>query len=817
MVFLEGGHNTAVIFNDSEISYSDLLSRIGCYSEMIPLRSKVALVAENRPEWIYVIYAAWHNEAIPVIFDLTVETDEFAAILNDAEPDLIFVSQDYKSKFNSVSDQIRFTPHVVELDEIEPKEGSAKLHHIEKQNLDDTAIIIYTSGTTDNPKGVILSFNNLLSNIEASEVYCTSSDCGLVLLPLYHIYPLVWTLLLPLFAGIPTAFCPSLKSEDLMNTLQRYQPTGIAGVPKLFELIRQNIITEINKRFVRKAVFKVVKKINSLSLSKAVFRSLHEKFGGKVRYLICGGAPIDVEIEKDFKALGFELQTGYGLTETSPMVAFNRPGKSRIGTVGTPLACNDVRLVDGEILVKGTNVMKGYYNKNDETEKVLKDGWLQTGDLGVIDKEGYLTITGRKKSLIVLANGKNLFPEEIESKLLGMSEMIKEVAVYEENKQLTAAIYPDFDYMSQNKIVNIYETVKYEILEKYNRNAASHKKINRFFLVRHDFPKTSLGKIKRYQIESFVRTNARAYRPENASETLQVLIGYLTLMKSREIFPDDHIEIDAGLDSLEKIHLLSFVESSFGITVKEEAFSQLTTVQQIADYIEENKPVAVSLSLNAAENADEFTQPTIRPWPTYPVIQWALKLFFRTYLNMEIKGIQNVPSGPVIFAPNQQSTLDAFFISVFLSPCQFKNTYYLVKEKHFASRWKKILADGHHAVIVDIHKNIRSSIKIMASLLKNNKSMMIFPEGTRTGDGSLSEFKTTFAILSREQNVPVVPVCIAGSLHAMPRGRLFPKKGSKIMVEFLRPVEPDGLYAEEITQAVFDVVKKSLQASQVEN
>jgi long-chain acyl-CoA synthetase len=366
-------------------------------------------------------------------------------------------------------------------------------HKIEKINLDEiklknrklttflknpkeTAVIIYTSGTTGSPKGVMLSYDNLLVNIEAVtndvNIY-KEEDKVMVLLPLHHIFPLMGTMVIPLSVGGTIVFSPSMASEDIMATLQ-HGITIIIGVPRLYNLIRKGIRDKINKSGIAKLLFKIAEKKNSLTFSRKIFGSVQRKFGGKIKFMVCGGAALDKDVCKDYLTLGFEILEGFGMTECAPMITFTRPGRVLPGSAGEPLKTNEVKVIDGEIVNRGRNVMLGYYNRPEETGAILKDGWLYTGDLGYLENNR-IFITGRKKEIIVLSNGKNINPEEIENKISSYSEVITEIGVFEKQDMLHAVIYPDYQKAKQLGIDNVEEMIKWQVIHKYNQSVTPYK------------------------------------------------------------------------------------------------------------------------------------------------------------------------------------------------------------------------------------------------------------------------------------------------------------------------------------------------------
>ncbi|MGE5402101.1 MAG: non-ribosomal peptide synthetase, partial [Ignavibacteriales bacterium] len=568
------------------------------FARVIPRGSnfKTAIFSENRPEWIYAIYASWHQESIPVLFDYTAELDEIAYILNDSRPGIIFCSGEQGARLRTILPMLNYIPKVIMLESFENvKEPVTPISKVDPQDNDAIALIVYTSGTTGRPKGVMLSFGNLLANVNSVLYLASPSDGALVLLPLYHIFPLLWTIIVPLYAGAVCVFTPSMDPADIMSALQNNRVTAITGVPKLFYLIRKKILEEVNRTAAGRFAFKAAAMLNSLKISRLIFRRLHRQFGGNIRFLICGGAAIDPEAEKDYRTLGFELQTGYGLTETGPMISFNRPGSIRPGSAGEPLSCNEVRIIDGEVAVRGANVMKGYFNRKRDTDDVLRDGWFFTGDLGRLDDKGFLWLTGRKKEMIILSNGKNINPEEIETKLLAVSDLIREAGVCANGDQLHAVLFPDpskFDHAAAN---DIKERLKWTVIDKYNRSAPSYKRITGITVAGAGLPRTALGKIKRYQLQNLVLEEEIniEINGKSLSEEFKAISGYFK-NKNMTLSEMSHIEIDAGFDSLDKVLLQSFIETSFGVKLTEEVMLHNPTVGDLIRYLkkarEDGKP-----------------------------------------------------------------------------------------------------------------------------------------------------------------------------------------------------------------------------------
>lgn len=814
-MLLKDHNKTAMILKDHNVEYSELIKNINAYSTLLTNKdlSKVAIFSENRFEWVYAFYSVWMKKAVAVPIDFMSSSDDVAFILNDCKPEVICYSNGTKEVLEKAVEQLDYQIQKINLDESKIENASAT-HSFPEPDPNQTAVIIYTSGTTGSPKGVMLSYDNLLVNIEAVttdvEIY-KKEDRVMILLPLHHIFPLVGTMVAPLSVGGTVVFSPSMASEDIMATLQ-HGITIIIGVPRLYNLIRKGIKDKINKSGVAKLLFKIAEKKNSLSFSRKVFGSVQRKFGGKVKYMVCGGAAFDKEVCKDYLTLGFEVLEGFGMTECAPMITFTRPGKVLPGSAGQPLKTNEVKVIDGEIVNRGRNVMQGYYNRPEETAAILKDGWLYTGDLGHLDDDNRIFITGRKKEIIVLSNGKNINPEEIENKIVGMTEVITEIGVFEKADMLHAVIYPDFQKAKQLGIENIEETIKWDVIDKYNQAVTPYKKVMKFSITKEPLPRTRLLKLKRFllpQLEQISKEKLESTTEPTFQEYI-LIKEFLQQQKETTIHPSDHLEIDLGLDSLDKVNLGVYLESNFGIKYTESDLVGFSNVVKLAENVRDKK---TKLSVEAIDWGKIFKEQLDldlpKSWFTYNIMKNGAKVFLKFYFRLKGEGIENIPDGPFILAPNHQSFFDGLFVAVFLKNKLMKQTYFYAKEKHIQNKLIKFVANKHNVIVMDL-SDLKTSLQKMAEVLKRGKNIIIFPEGTRTLNGEIGDFKKTFAILSRELNVPVVPVAINGAYDALPRGTHFPKPWKKINVKFLKPVLPENHTYDSLKEIVQTKVSEQL-------
>lgn len=808
----------AVIYKDTEVTYSQLISNISNYSELYKgiTESRVAIFSENRLEWIYAFYSIWNTNNIAVPIDYLSGTDDVAFILNDSTPQVIFCSAEKLSAIKAAQKHLTYEPRVIVFEEISPSEHTTSKLNIIPQ-ADKTAVIIYTSGTTGSPKGVMLSFDNLFANIEAVtervEIY-KEHDRTLILLPLHHILPLLGSLILPLSIGASAAICPSLNADDIIRTLQKNKVSIIVGVPRLYSLIRKGIVDKINQSSVARLLFGIARKLQSRKFSKFIFKTVHQKFGGAVKCLVSGGAALDPEVGKDFKTLGFDILEGYGMTEAAPMITFTRPGKFLAGSPGQPVPGVGVEIRDGEIVARGRNIMQGYYNRPADTAEMIKDGWLYTGDLGYLDKNNNLFITGRKKEIIVLSNGKKINPTEIEEKLEKNYACIKESGVFIYNDKLSALIVPDYTKIHAAGIENAEEYIRGEI-KKYNNEASSSKRILKHFIFSEDLPKTRLGKLQRYKLQEISELSTQADKIRNQSiedfKELKTLLGFLAEQTGITVYPDDLLENDLSLDSLSKITLIVYIENTFGVTIQENQLGNFKTVLDLSRHIRDKKTRITPEIINWTNILKEKVHIHIpKTGISFNFFNWSYRVVFKSLFRLRAEGVSNIPNGPCIIAANHQSFLDGFVVASLIRRTVMRKTYFYAKEKHWRHSWQKFIARKNNIILMDINKDLKLSLQKMAAILTRGKNLIIFPEGTRSADGQLGEFKKTFAILAHELDVPIVPVVISGSHRAMPVGSWFPRLFKKVSVKFLQPVYPGNHTYDSLQQHVQSVVASHL-------
>jgi long-chain acyl-CoA synthetase len=806
----------AVITQSESISYKELFRRINSYAKEYQHKfyKTIGIYAENSIDWISVFYSGWQNGCVLVPIDAGSSHDEVAYILNDCKPDLLFVGTGQKNDIESILKQTSYQPEI--LYPLDTFGDDATNHFLQiPEDKEKTAVIVYTSGTTGSPKGVMLSYKNIIANIDGVSkgvVIFTPERQTLMLLPLHHVLPLVGSMLAPLYVGGTIVMAPSMQSKDLLETLKNNHVAIIIGVPRLYELIYHGLKAKIDASFSTRSIFKIAQTINSKALSKKIFKQVHDGFGGHLLYLVSGGAALPKQVGSFFKTLGFDVLEGYGMTEAAPMITFTRPGKVRIGSPGEALPGLTLKIEDGEILAKGDGIMQGYYNQPEETAKVIKNGWLYTGDLGYIDKKGYLFITGRRKEIIVLSNGKNINPVELETKLEADFDVIKEAGVFAVNNILHVAIFPDYEKLAAMGVTDLQTYFRENVLKPFNQKQSSYKHITQLILTKNELPKTRLEKIQRFKLPELIKAESpkEEERDQPMSKEFLALKNFIEKMVGVNVLPSHHIEYDLALDSLAKLSLLDFIEQNFGITFDEEQSLQVSTVGNLAEYIQKEKKFFKEEDTEWSDALHAQTDgKKAKPWITQIIIKTIFKGFFKAYLKFSGSGMENIPEGACIIAANHQSFMDGLFVASFIKRKALRKTYFYAKQKHVKGFFV-FLAKHNNVIVMDLNSNLKESIHKLAEVLLAGNKVILFPEGTRSEDGSLGEFKRTFAILSSQLNIPVIPVAISGAHEALPKGSSFPKFGTKVNVTFLEPQYPSGKPIERYIDNIRDEIQKEL-------
>lgn len=516
-------------FQDQINSFGTALLDLGLKNAMI------AVLSENRYEWCLTYLAVANGAGVIVPLDKELPENELASLLSRSESQAIVTSANYLESLEKIRNNLPNLKYIISMDHTDDDGSCLSLSKLLKRgknlmeegrrnyldaeiNPEAMSMLIFTSGTTDKSKGVMLSHKNICHDIMAVSqlIYADTNDSILSILPLHHTYECTAGFLTMVYLGVSIGFCEGLR--HISKNLQEYKPSMMMSVPLILESLYSKITKKARKEH-RYAKFKFGLFIASflykagIDIRRKIFHEVHENLGGNLRLVISGAAALNPKISKALRAMGFNLLQGYGLTECSPIVTVNRLEVYKDASVGLPLAGVTIKIENpgsdkiGEVMVRGDNVMLGYYRNDEATEEVLRDGWLYTGDYGRVDKHGFLYITGRKKNVIVTKNGKNIYPEDIEL-YLNRSEYIKESLVYgvdspdDEETKVCAQIVPNMEVIVEElgrfPLKDELDKIIQAEVKKANKKLSGYKKIQHFDIREEEFEKTTTKKIKRY-------------------------------------------------------------------------------------------------------------------------------------------------------------------------------------------------------------------------------------------------------------------------------------------------------------------------------
>jgi len=824
--------------------------------------ARIAILADNHPRWITAYLGIIAAGCTVVPLDTAFHADQVAKLLKDSGSSLLFCD----ARHMAVAEEaIRgFEVSIVRLDSPDADKSvhstrGAELRSSGRQgatvptqiNLDgifaagpgefvpsaskddDLASLLYTSGTTADPKGVMLSHSNLMGEVRAvfGWAHIGPEDALLGVLPLFHVLSQMANLLLPLVKGSRVVYLETVNTTELLRALAERGITAFAVVPQFFYLIHERIFKEVAKRgrLASEAV-RVMMAFTRFSRrfgwnpGPLLFPKIHETFGRKMRYLVTGGSRFDPKIGRDFHALGIDVLQAYGLTETSAAAFATSLDDNVIGSVGKALTGVEGKIVDpqaqeggsqpvGEIAIRGAIVMKGYWNRPDASAAALRDGWLYTGDLGYFDSAGNLFITGRKKEVIILSNGKNVYPEEVEAHYL-KSPYVGEIAVMglegvPGEDRLHAVVVPNLDVLKQRKIVNAKEVIRYDI-ENLSLQLPSTKRIGSYEIWQEALPRTTTRKLKRFEIEKRVRANQTrgrsgdaevgADKPLSAGDAAWLeqpdvqraldIVREASRIKAQTIRPGDNLELDLGLDSMQRVELLVALEQELGGNTEESRLSEIYTVRELVDAVREgaagtkggpSRPqFAGWKAVLQEEPADPEVRTLLRPAPFketfWYVASRLVEIVARDRFRLRVTGLEKLPAhGPFIICSNHQSFIDPIILGSVLPWRVFRNSFAVGTSEIFGKGFLRTLARWLRVVVVDPDANLIPAMRAGAYGLGQGDVLMLYPEGERSIDGEPKMFKKGAAILSIHLQVPIVPVAIEGFYEAWPRGKRFQK------------------------------------------
>ncbi len=810
----------------------------------------VGVCAPNSSGWVIACLAILEAGGVVTPFDTQMPRAELAHAITDSDVRRVFTAGEAARRLEGLA--LERPPVWIHLDRGTGEAGS----WVEWQRSDgasgpevtesDGAALFYTSGTTGMPKGVPLTHGNISANLNAliAQELAHPDDRVFVPLPYHHVYPFTLGLITPLALGAAIVLPYSVLGPQIVRALREGDATIILGVPRLYEALDAAIrgrVAERGRRAERLfetmiAASRAARRRFGWRLGPRLFRSLHQRMAPSVRMVVAGGAPLRPEIGERLQALGWEVATGYGLTETSPILTYNRPEAVRLEAAGEVLPGVEVAIDDagrtdgrGEVLARGPNVFSGYWKLPEKSAAAFTEaGYYRTGDLGWFDADGYLRLEGRASEMIVLGGGENIDPERVE-RALTEGSAVRDAGVLEHEGRLAAVLFPDPEAVRDLDEEQVRKRLN-EALAQAGSELPSHHQINTYRVTPDPLPRTRLGKMRRHKLrEVFEALDSGAAQtdvgpmPEERmavedQQLLQIPTARRVWERLSERFqrvrltPDSSLRLDLGIDSLGWVDLSLELRDRAGVALDEDVIGRIETVRDLlreaadaaeveADGEDSQRDLVSQLrapdELLSSEQL-RWMEPRTRGEQALGRALFAIdRALCRWYCRVDVEGVENVPiDQSVVLVPNHLSALDPPALGSTLPYARMTRLRWggwtgLL----FANRWVRRISRACLVLPIDPHTGPRGSLALGAKALHDGYALVWFPEGRRSADGELQSFQPGLGLILQAQPVPALPVWISGTEEAMPIGRRFPRP-CRIRIRIGEPVDPQTLEQE---------------------
>jgi long-chain acyl-CoA synthetase len=762
----------------------------------------VAIWGENRPEWIIALWGCLLEGVVLVPIDYRASSTFLSRVADIVDARAVLVGDIVDAA------ELGNTRVLWPLSDLRTAQTANRELRAATATADDTAEIIFTSGATADPKGVVITHRNILANVVPIEKEVAKYRHWakpflpirfLNLLPLSHMFgQAMATFVPPMLPGL-VIFTRSYSPDDILRQIRSRRVSVLVCVPKILEVLKDHILrvapeaanAPVEMHWMRRWWH---------------FRRVHRLFGFKFWAMVVGAAPLDPELETFWGRLGFAVIQGYGLTETAPIVTLNHPFHAARGAVGKPIAGVEVRIAeDGEILVRGENVTRGYFNAPDETRAAFKDGWFHTGDIGEFDSRGQLHIRGRKKEMIVTPEGLNVFPEDVE-RALDAQPGVRESAVVG-----AAAAGSTAERVHAVLVVEPGTNVD-DVVRAANAQLGDHQKIRAAAVwPGSELPRTEgTRKLKRRELKDWLSKATDERRPSRQESGRTVASVLARFAPGRTVASTTTMD-ELGLSSLERVELMMALEEAFQVTVDEARFSSATTV---ADLEALTQPLAAAgpAALTATEAIDfpSWNRSALaRGLRRASLPTWILPIG-RIFARVEARGLEHLEhlNGPVLFAANHQSHLDTPVILDALPPrWRYRVAPAMAKEFFKAHFYPEqfsradYLKNSTNYYLASLFFNAfplpqresgtRQTLRYIGDLIGEGFSILIYPEGRRTQQGEIGKFQPGAAMIAARLNVPIVPVRLEGLDRILHHSWKFPARG-RARVTFGAPMSLTG-------------------------
>jgi long-chain acyl-CoA synthetase len=833
----------------------------------------VALFGPTSKEWIVAALAAIRAGAIALPIDVQTDDEGIAHILADSGARHIFTTVKHAERLMKLGKPRHVKPILFEeLARFELDRPVLENRELPDLQPQDRAALFYTSGTTGKPKGVPLTHANLCYQIEtiARQELVTAADRVLLPLPLHHVYPFVVGMLAPLALGLPIVLPHALTGPQVARALREGRVTVMIGVPRMYGAMLSGIEARAAsaglaaKVMYRSAlaICRLLRRLLRLRTGRWLLWPLHNQFGRALRVVASGGALLEHDLALSLEAVGWQVAIGYGLTETSPLLTINPPGKARLGTVGRLIPGTNLRIepsdprgknkesqIDGqplgEIVVRGPGVFSGYLDLPKETKAAFtKDGWFRTGDLGYLDRDEYLHVVGRLSTQLKTQGGEKVQPDDLE-KILAQSDAIREIGVLEDGGKLVALVVPAETSGDKDRGEGDEREQIQKALEAQARRLSSHQRIADFRLTSDPLPRTRLGKIRRQElieryrqadksgdagkrragrkpigVEEMTADDQSLLEDSAAAQVWQLLARRFA---DKRLTPDSNLQLELGIDSLEWMNLTLDIAQQAGIELDEEALAGVETVRDLLRLVTESTGEGTDTRLDDVfARPEQFIDPRQRKWlkPLGPVQRAIASAGYaanhwlaRRWFDLAVHGREHLPPlPPYILTPNHASYLDPIMLAASLTGPRLARLWWTAwTGVTFANPLLRMISRLTHTVPIEPHHGARTSLALAAAILKRGDSLVWFPEGGLTPDGKVQPFKPGLGVLLEHFDVPLVPVFIHGTFEAMPSGARWPHR-HRVEVTFGRAVDRAELLHEGVGKLPEERIMDALHA-----
>ncbi len=812
---------------------------------------RVVLTGHNHPDWPIAFFGIVRAGATAVPVDPALEPGQIANVVRESEARIVLwdakVEEAATAEIGAIDGIV--TRRLAEMTLADPSLAKPEV----EVDDDDVASLIYTSGTTGKPKGVMLTHANFTSLVAALAPLFPlgTGDRVLSVLPLHHTFEFTCGMVLPFSRGSRVVYLDELKGDRVSTALKEARVTAMVGVPAVWQLLERRILSQVQaKGPVVEKVFDIAADFNrqlskntGIDLGKVLFGPVHQGLGGNIRYLISGGAALPRDTQKLFAGLGFKLTEGYGLTEAAPVLTVAKAG-SPAGQVGKPIPGVTIKIDSpddngvGEVLARGPNVMAGYTDAEATKHVKTEDGWLRTGDLGKLDRDGRLVLVGRVKDVIVTSTGENVYPDDIE-RMLGKIPHIKEIGIVgvtgrSGGERVGCIAVPEEDTTIDRK-------ARHERAQSSLRAAISKLPYGRQPTILHLYdaplPRTATLKVKRNEaraiLERLMQATARSEEGDAPTSPVRVALAAVKNKKASEIHGDMTIGDDLGFDSLALTELLVALEAKYG-TIEPKALQSCRTVADVENLVGTERaslrPTAIKKSRYAIEGRedgaeDDGKKALVLPEPLQEqgkrLIGKLQDLFYGDVMRSTVTGSAFIPHNRnTIVVANHVSHLDMGFVRHALGKYG-EDIITLAAQDYFFEKnslQRAFFENLTNLKAVDRKGGLRASERQAGEILSRGKTMLIFPEGTRSMDGELHEFKPLLGHLALTYGVDILPLYLAGTREAMPKGGKIPMSrdleariGPPITVTDMRRLTK-GLSAGDASREVAKLAHRAVMA-----